>query len=329
MRLVSNRKLDDVFGEFLSQDGDFDTTVSSYIRANRGLLLQLRSKGVPNKVIIARLDQAGIKITPQHFSALMGEILRAEQQATQQVKEVVSSASVGSAISKKAVAGKAPSAPLSHALPSVVVDPVQEPVPLTLDPVPQVETTPSAKSPSSPAADSSAQIQHSSGEAPTVRASKPLTMKEREALQAKKDDASRSALYPSVVYRVGAKWDGSWNRSVRTALDMELYGNLHHEFIKHRAVEVFEFLDPVERDNMQADMSDDNFKSSVNKSFLEALMTVTHPDYKITTVIAFKDGKTLYAEPKVVEAMRWGEIRNWSDFDAREREIVNKTSRGW
>jgi hypothetical protein len=298
----------------------FAISCSRLFQVRRHHFVQLHNMGMSIKEMHALFVDEMNGISYQHFANELRQVLKEreehQQQGTQQDKEAVSPSFARSAVSEKTVAGKAPSAPLSHALPLVRQEPIEE-----LDPIP----TPIAKSPSRPA-QSTHQEEKSKG-TPTVP--KVLSTKERELLEKQKDDASRSALYPEVVYRLKEGWDGSWNRSARTALDMTRYGNYHNEYLKHRAVEVYEFLDPQERDAMQADMSSDNFKSSVNKSFLETLRTITHPDYRVTTVIAYQDGKTLVADAKVVEAIRAGDVRTWHDFDVREREISSKTSKGW
>lgn len=302
----------------------FSISGSRLLQVRKHHFIEMHNMGMSIKEMHSLFSDQMNGISYQHFANELRQILKEQkQQAHTSKQQSVYQEKESRANGLATLAGSAPAALLVQALP------LEVPEPSDRDRDPQAEIQAPAQSPSRSPATPSAQEQKNQEAPPSVKSKRGLTLKEREAQQDSEDDASRSSLYPSVVYRLSSKWDGSWNRSERSALDMNRYGNHHSEYIKHRAVEVYEFLEPEERDAMEADMSDDNFKSSVNKSFLETLQTVTHPEYRVTTVIAYQDGKTLMADAKVVEAVRAGEIRNWYDFDVREREILSKISKGW
>jgi hypothetical protein len=171
-----------------------------------------------------------------------------------------------------------------------------------------------------------------SNEEPKPSEPKGLTLRELQEIEKAKSDASRSTLYPDIVFKTKDDWDNAWDRSQKTALDRSQY-SMHDVFIKHRAVEIVEFISPEEKDSMQHDYIFNYAKVDTgNITFWELLTALANPKFNGHIAVQIEGYKDpLACRPEIMKAIRLGTIRNFEEYQRIRKEMSaqEKLKRGY
>lgn len=286
----------------------YSIAVSRLFKVHKDDFIRLHATGMSIREMHAKLSPEMNNVSYFHFASELRKIVKEHQrQMALQEKQPPSPSFVDWVSKDKTGAGKAPSAPSNHTLHQDGQRDVK---------LPQSESEHPAQNTSSPKPRRYLEEQ----DAQTPAVSNVNSTKQGVLMAKPRDDASRSTLFPEVVYRLKADASSVTDRSVNSALDGTLYKD-SGEYVRHRAVEVLEFLSPQEREAMRLDMSKQAIETSLDKSFLETLQTIANPKYRVTKVIEYDNGSTLWAHEKAVLAIQLGKVRSWAQFDQKEREL--------